>query len=132
MACSGKSCKHNSVNKMQSKKPSKQRNQKANAPLHLRGKMLRTNVSEEIEKKYLKTAVRVIKGDKIKIVKGQHEGKTGKVEKVFTKKMKLQISELTISKRDGTKVPYLINPNKVIITELNLEDKKRQEILKRK
>ncbi len=94
--------------------------------------MLRTNVSEEIEKKYQKTAVRVIKGDKIKIVKGQHEGKTGKVEKVFTKKMKLQISELTISKRDGTKVPYLINPNNVIITELNLEDKKRQEILKRK
>lgn len=117
---------------MQSKKPTKQRKERANTPLHLRGKLLRTNLSEELEKKYQKTSARVIKGDKVKIVKGQHVGKTGKVEKVNTKKLKIQISEITYTKRDGTKAPYAITPNNVMIIELNLEDKKRQEILKRK
>ena len=117
---------------MQSKKPGKQRKAQTNAPLHLRGKLLRTNLSDELEKKFQKTSARVIKGDKVKIVKGQHAGKSGKVEKVDTKNLKIQISEITYQKRDGTKAPYKLSPNLVVITELNLDDKKRQEILKRK
>ena len=117
---------------MVTKNPTKQRNLKEKAPLHLRGKFLRTNISEELSKKYQKTSARVIKGDKVKIVKGQHKGKTGKVEKVNTKKCKINISELTYQKHDGTKIPYAISINSVVITEFNLDDKKRQEILKRK
>ena len=72
------------------------------------------------------------KGDKVKIARGQFKKKTGKVEKVWTKRRKIQIENIHLIKKDGSKIPYLIEPSNVIITELVLEDKKRKQIIERR
>jgi len=115
-----------------SKKPKKQRKYRFNAPLHIRGRFLNVHLSDELSKKYNKRSIRVRKGDKVKIIKGQFKGKTGKVEKVDTKSIKVFIEGIEIQKKDGTKVKYPIAPANLLLTELDLTDKKRLEVIKRK
>jgi large subunit ribosomal protein L24 len=115
-----------------SSKPKKQVKYRFNAPLHLRGKMLRTHLSDDLNKKYDKRTVRVVKGDKVKVMAGQFKGKSGKISEIDVKKYKVVIDGITHQKADGTKLKVLIAVSNVMITEFNLEDKKRQELLKRK
>jgi large subunit ribosomal protein L24 len=115
-----------------SKDPGKQRKFRTNAPLHIKGKFLGAHLSDELAKKYGKRAARVRKGDKVKIMIGQFKGKLGKVEKVDSKKGKVYVEGAEIQKKDGTKTKYPITASNVMIIELSLDDKNRQEILKRK
>lgn len=121
-----------SKNWKSSVKPTKQRKYVTNAPKHIKSKMMSVHLSEELSKKFGKRAVRVVKGDKVKVMKGQFKDKTGKVEEINLKNLKLYIAGLEIQKKDGTKVKYSIASANVMITELNLDDKKRQDMLKRK
>ena len=113
-------------------KPKKQRKYRDKAPLHIKGKLLNAHLSSQLSKKHGKRTLRVIKGDKVKVMKGQFKDKTGKIEQVILKKGKVYIEGVEIQKKDGTKTKYPISPNNIMITELNLTDKKRQEKLKRK
>ena len=115
-----------------SSKPKKQRKFRYNAPKHLRGRFLNAHLSDALSKKYDKRAVRVVKGDRVKIMKGQFKSQTGKVESVDTKNVKVFIEGVEAQKKDGTKVKYPIAPSNIMITDLNLDDKKRKDILKRK
>jgi len=115
-----------------SKQPRKQRKYRYNAPLHVKKKFVGSHLSVELRKKYNKRNVAIIKGDKVKIVRGQFKNHAGKVEKVNIKYSKLIISGIEVSKKDGNKTTYPIDPSNVIITELNLDDKKRSEMLNRK
>ncbi|MBU2639551.1 MAG: 50S ribosomal protein L24 [Nanoarchaeota archaeon] len=112
-----------------SKSPRKQRKYVKNAPLHIKRSMMKSRLSKELTKKYGKRNSGVRKGDKVKIVRGNFKAHTGKVEKILTKKMKVQIEGIQLVKRDGNKVYYPIHPSNLIITELNLEDKKRVKSL---
>ncbi|MBT3463447.1 50S ribosomal protein L24 [archaeon] len=115
-----------------SKKPNKQRKYIANAPNHISSKMICSMLSDELKKKHNKNNLRVIKGDRVKILRGQFKGKSGKVENVNIKTKKLYIENIELQKKDGTKTQYPIHHSNVMITELNLKDKKRSEIIKRK
>ena len=115
-----------------SKKPNKQRKYVANAPNHISSKMICSMLSDELKKKHNKNNLRVIKGDRVKILRGQFKGKSGKVENVNIKTKKLYIENIELQKKDGTKTQYPIHHSNVMITELNLKDKKRSEIIKRK
>ena len=115
-----------------SKKPNKQRKYIANAPNHISSKMICSMLSDELKKKHNKHNLRVIKGDRVKILRGQFKGKSGKVENVNIKTKKLYIENIELQKKDGTKTQYPIHHSNVMITELNLKDKKRSEIIKRK
>lgn len=141
MASSSKSSKHNtlmikmvtySTNWKNSTKPKKQRKYRYNAPRHIKYNFLSSHLSDELSKKHGKRALKIRVGDKIKIMKGNFEGKSGKVDKVDLKKSKIFVSGIELQKKDGTKVSYPIHVSNVMITELNLTDKKRQELLKRK
>ena len=114
-----------------SKDPGKQRKFVANAPLHQRGKFLHSHLSEELSKKFGKRAVRVRKGDKVKIMTGQFKGKSGKIDEVDTREARVYISGIEIQKKDGTKTRYPVTISNLTVTEL-FEDKKRLESLKRK
>jgi large subunit ribosomal protein L24 len=115
-----------------SKKPKKQRKQRYNAPIHLRVKYLNAHLSDELSKKQGKRTIRVRTGDRVKVMTGQFKGKSGKVESVDSKKAKLLIEGIEFQKKEGTKLKYPIAVSNVMITDLNLSDKKRQESLKRK
>jgi large subunit ribosomal protein L24 len=113
-------------------KPKKQRKYLAMAPKHIKSKMLMAHLSDELIKKYGKRSARVKKGDRVKIMKGQFSEKTGKVERVNINKRKVYVEGAEIQKKEGAKVKYAISASNIMIVELDTNDKKRQELLKRK
>lgn len=109
-----------------SKQPRKQRKYSANAPLHIKRKLLGVNLSKELRKKYGKRNIPVRKGDVVKIMRGKFKKKQGKITEVDIKDLRLEIEGIMITKRDGSKVNVKINPSNLQIIELNLEDRKRK------
>jgi len=108
-----------------SKQPRKQRKYLANAPLHLKRKVLGVNLSKELRKKYEKRNIIIKKGDTVKIMRGKFKGKKGKVIKVKIKNPLVNVEGIQIKKRDGSKANVKLQASNLQIIELNLEDKKR-------
>lgn len=115
-----------------SKQPRKQRKYVHNAPLHILRSFFNAHLSKDLNKKYGKRSFPLRKGDVVKISRGQYKGKSGKVDKVNTKRRNIYIDEASFVKKDGSKVFYPVHPSNVMIIELNLEDKKRKKALERK
>lgn len=115
-----------------SKKPNKQRKYRAKAPLHLKEKLVSSHLSKELKNKFGKRNLKIRKGDKVKVLRGQFKGKTGKIEMVDHKNQKVHIAGVEITKKDGGKIFYPVHPSNLVITELLLEDKKRTKALERK
>jgi len=115
-----------------SKQPRKQIKYRANAPLNIKNKFLSIHLSKDLKTKHKKRNITVRKGDTVKILRGQFKGKSGKVDRVDTKKTKVFIQGIEVPKKDGTNTFYPFNPSNLMITELNLDDKKRAKILERK
>jgi large subunit ribosomal protein L24 len=114
-----------------SKQPRKQRKYLANAPLHIKKKLMSVNLSKELRKKYSKRSIPLRKKDVVKIVRGKFKGKKGKVMKVILKVQKVEVEGIQIKKQDGSKVNIRLRPSNLQITELNVEDKKRNKALSR-
>lgn len=108
-----------------SSKPRKQVKYRANAPLHTRHKFLNAKLSEEASKKYGITRIAVKKGDKVKILRGQYKGKTGKINRVNMVKTRIYIDGAERTKTDGSKAFYPIHPSNVLIVEMGMDDKRR-------
>jgi len=114
---------------IKSKQPRKQRKYSYNAPLHIKGKLMSAHLSKDLMKKYNRRSIRLRKGDKVIVSRGQFKKKTGIIERVYLKKTKVYISGVEIIKKDGTKVFYPVHPSNLVITEMNLDDKKRMAIV---
>jgi large subunit ribosomal protein L24 len=112
-----------------SKQPRKQRKYLANAPLHIKKKLMGVNLSKELRKKYHKRSIPVRKKDVVKIVRGKFKGKRGKIIWVILKAQKVEVEGIQIKKQDGSKVNVKLRPSNLQIIELNLEDKKRNKAL---
>ena len=112
-------------NWIRSKKPRKQRKYVYNAPLHIQQKLVKVHLSPELRKKYGKRNVGIRREDKVKILRGQFKGKTGKVERVEVKVPKIFVTGIEFLKKDGSKALYPINPSNIIIEELHMDDKRR-------
>lgn len=115
-----------------SKQPRKQRKYQRNAPLNIKHRFLSVLLSDQLREKYQKRNIPVKKGDTVKILRGQFKKKSGKVAKVFLKKTRVHVEGMDLVKKDGSKVPYSIHPSNLMITELNLDDKKRQKVFTKK
>ena len=87
-----------------SKQPRKQRKYAANAPLHLKRKLLSVNLSKDLRKKYGKRNMMIRKEDVVKIMRGKFKGKQGKVLEVKTKFEKVFVEKIQVKKRDGSSV----------------------------
>ncbi len=114
-----------------SKQPRKQRKYLANAPLHLKGRLLAVHLSKDLREKYGVRSIRVRRNDKVKVVRGSFKGTEGKVESVDVKHCEVYVSKVEVSKKDGSKAKKPLHPSNLIITELNLDDKKRLAKLKK-
>ncbi len=121
-----------SRNWRKSKQPRKQRKYRYNAPLHIKQMFMRAHLSKELRKKYNRRSLGLKKGDKIKIMRGQFKKKIGKIDRVDLKKSYVYVTGIEVIKKDGTKTFYPLKPSNLMITELNLDDKKRQKIIDRK
>ncbi len=105
----------------------KQRKYRANAPLSVKRKFMRSNLSKELREKSKMRTFGLIVGDKVTVTRGQHKGQSGKVDNVDVKKSKVFISGVEIIKKEGSKVQLFFHPSNLMITELNLDDKVRSE-----
>jgi large subunit ribosomal protein L24 len=112
-----------------SKQPRKQRKYLANAPIHLRKKLLSVNLSKELRKKYSIRNIPVRKGDKVKIFVGTHKGKQGKITEVDYKDSRVCVEGIQVKKQDGSKSNIKLQPSNLQIIELNLEDSRRKNTL---
>ena len=110
-----------------SKQPRKQRKYAANAPLHLKRKLLSVNLSKELRKKHSKRNIPLRKGDVVKIMRGKFKNKQGKVIEVKTKMEKIFIEKIQIKKKDGSSVNVPLKASNLQIIELNTEDRKRMK-----
>ena len=89
-------------------------------------------LSEELREKHGRTSMRPIKGDGVRIVRGGFKGIEGKVTGVNTKLGQLFIEGVTREKIAGGKTsPVPIDASKVVITNLNLDDKLRRQRLEK-
>jgi large subunit ribosomal protein L24 len=112
-----------------SKQPRKQRKYLANAPLHIKKKLMGVNLSKELRKKYHKRSLPLRKKDTVKILRGKFKGKKGKIIRIILKAQKVEMEGIQIKKQDGSKVNIRLRPSNLQITELNVEDKKRNKAL---
>jgi ribosomal protein L24 len=65
-------------------------------------------------------------------MRGDHRGVEGKITRVDLAKYRIYVEGLTREKVDGTPVFLPVHPSKVVITNLNLDDKWRKKILETK
>lgn len=115
-----------------SRRPRKQRKLLYNAPLHLRQKLVHAHLSEPLRNKLGSRSLGIRKGDTVKIMRGQHKKRTGKVESVSLKRLKIYITGIEATKRDGTKALVAFTPSNLMITDLGSEDKSRKKVISRK
>jgi large subunit ribosomal protein L24 len=114
------------------KDPGKQRKRLYNAPAHLRHKLMAAPLSPELTKSKGVKTLPVRKGDTVRVVRGDHLGFEGKVNRVDLKRYRIFIEGLTREKVDGTNIFVSVHPSKVIIKNLKLDDKWRKVIVERK
>lgn len=91
-----------------------------------------SNLSDDLKKQYNKRNIGVVKGDTVKIVRGEYKGVEGKVEKINTEKGKLSIEGVQREKIKGGNVKVLIHASNVIISSLNMDDNYRKNKLENK
>ncbi len=115
--------------RIESSQPRKQRKARYSAPSHVSTKFLRAPLSAALKEKYHKKTLRVIKGDTVKVTRGDFAGDEGLVDAVNTTQYKIVVHGVSNTKADGTEVPRTIDASNVEITKLNLADKRRVEKL---
>ncbi len=116
-----------------SKQPRKQRKARYEAPLHSRQKWLAVHLNKEMREK-LKTkrrSVPVREGDRVKIMRGENKGKSGKVSRVDVRYSKVYVEGIVRKKGKGGEVLVPFDPSKLLMVEAGFSDKMRGKILER-
>jgi len=94
--------------------------------------MLASHLSKELRQQYGFRSLPVRKGDVVMVVRGEYKGRTGKVVKVDTSKVRVYVEGITRERMDGTKYLVPIHPSNLIISKLDLTDKARRRVVERK
>jgi len=89
-------------------------------------------LSKELREKHALKAIRPVKGDGVRIVRGGFKGIEGKITRVDSKLGKIFVEGVTREKIAGGKTGAApIDASKVIVTSLYLEDKIRKARVER-
>jgi large subunit ribosomal protein L24 len=107
------------------------KNTTLNIKKHLLDKHIRSTLSDNLRKEYNKRNARVIKGDTVKVLRGEYKNVEGKVEKVKTGRSTLFIEGIQREASKGGKVKVQIHSSNVIITSFNLHDKNRSNVIRK-
>ena len=96
------------------------------APKHVRDKSICSTLTDDLREQYNRRSIRVIKGDTVRVMRGEYTGIEGKVEKVNTRRGTLSIEGVQREKVRGGNVKVQIHSSNVRVSGLNLDDKYRQ------
>ncbi len=103
---------------MTSKQPRKKRKFLYTAPLHLAKKFLNAHLSRELRSQLKKRAMRVRKGDTVKVMQGKFKNLTGKVTQVNVHRGTLNIDSAIIKKIGGKEIQVDIQASNVLLMQL--------------
>jgi large subunit ribosomal protein L24 len=109
----------------------KQRKHYFEAPIHRVHKMMSATLSDELRDRYRIRSFPIRKGDTVKVLRGDYKGVTGAVTRIDYKRRRIYVNGVVRQKVSGEAVHVAIHPSKVMITKLNLDDKRRVEALER-
>ena len=91
-------------------------------PKHRRDKMVGAVLEDSLRKQYGRKNIRVIKGDAVRVMRGEYKGVEGKVEKVNTEQATFHIEGIQREKIRGGQVKVPIHSSNVMVISLNLDD----------
>ena len=101
------------------------------APSSVRRKVMSAHLDANLRQKYEVRSMPVRKDDEVKVTRGVHKNREGKVISCYRRKYVIHIERIHREKANGATVQVGIHPSKVEITKLKL-DKDRKRILERK
>lgn len=109
-----------------SSKPSKVRKRFFVSPLHVKSIKLSSSLSKELNSKYGVGSLRLRKGDVVKVMRGEYKDVEGKITGLYTKSGKVTIEGVTREKTAGGTSPFKIHASKLMVVNLNLDDRWRK------
>jgi large subunit ribosomal protein L24 len=106
--------------------PSKQRTQTRDAPLHRRHKQVHATLSAALREEYDTRRTQVNAGDTVEVMRGDYAGEEGEVLRVDLKDGVVHVEDVTVETADGEEVPRPLDTSNLRITDLDLDDPKRE------
>lgn len=101
-------------------------------PLHKRSGRLSAHLSSDLIDKFGTRSMIVRVGDKVMVMRGDHVGHEDEVSEVDPDEGVVYVKDVTQDKADGTKSFIPVRASNVAITNLNLDDERRQKIMQRR
>jgi large subunit ribosomal protein L24 len=92
---------------------------------HRRDKLVGAVLEDSLRSQYRRKNIRVVKGDSVRVLRGEYKGVEGKVDKVNTERATLHIEGIQREKVRGGQVKVPIHSSNVMVIALNLDDKYR-------
>lgn len=117
---------------MRATKPRTQRKRLFQSSPHLYSRYFSAALSPDLKLRHSTNAYPLRRGDTVRVMRGDRKGFEGKITKVNRRKRRIFIEGVTREKVDGTAIQIPIHPSKVVITNLNLDDKLRRETIKQR
>jgi large subunit ribosomal protein L24 len=111
---------------MTSKQPRTQRKRRREATLHERHSQVRATLADDLREEYGQRSVRVNEGDTVEMMRGDHAGETGEVVDVDLRRETVSVEDVTVEKTDGEEVPRPLDASNLRVTDLTLEDDRRE------
>ncbi len=113
------------------RQPTKQRNRQERASLHEKQKQVRAPLSPELREEYGQRSVRVNAGDTVEVQRGDFAGESGEVVQVDLRAAEIHVEDVTLETADGEEVPRPLEASNVQVTDLDLDDSRREARLER-
>jgi len=108
------------------RQPDKQRSRQRRAPLHEKQRQVRAHLSESLREEYGKRNVRVNEGDTVEVQRGDFAGEEADVVNVDLRDAVVHVEDVTLETADGEEVPRPLDASNLVVTDLDLEDEKRE------
>ena len=112
-----------------SKQPHKQRTRTERAPLHEKHRQVRATLAADLREDYGKRNARVNAGDTVEVLRGDFAGEEGEVVRVDLREATVHVEDVTLETADGEDVARPLDASNLRITNLDLEDSRREERL---
>ncbi|MFC7082505.1 50S ribosomal protein L24 [Halorussus caseinilyticus] len=112
------------------KQPRKQRNQTEHASLHERHEHVKATLADDLREEFDARSVRVNAGDTVEVMRGDFAGEEGEVIKVDLRDAVVHVEDVTLEKADGEEVPRPLDASNLRVTDLDLEDDRREARLR--
>ncbi|PSP38258.1 50S ribosomal protein L24 [Halobacteriales archaeon SW_8_65_20] len=108
------------------RQPEKQRSRQRRAPLHEKQKQVRAHLSEDLREEYGQRSVRVNAGDTVEVQRGDYAGEEAEVVNVDLRSTDIHVEDVTQETADGEEVPRPLDASNLVVTDLDLEDDRRE------